>query len=351
MTAPVLDRVIGQARAVHQLDASIATPVHAYLFLGPPGTGKREAALAFAAAITCPSGGCGVCPSCCEVLALRHPDVVVVERQGASIQVPQAQEVVRLAMRSPRAARFQVLILVDFHLVEQAAPVLLKTLEEPPETTVVIVVADSLPPDLLTIASRCVTVSFDALAGTDVVRMLVKEGADVAVATAVADVAGGRLDRARLLLGEAGFFSRLERWRSIPSRLDGTGATVVILAEELVAASLEPLESVKARQSAELEALASQAERFGERAIPGRAAIEDRHRREQRRVRADEMRAGFATLAGVYRARLDGPQGTPGVSASLRAVELIAEAAERLQRNVNEVLLLEWLLLRLDSLA
>ncbi len=351
MTAPVLGRVVGQARAVRQLDASIATPVHAYLFLGPPGTGKREAALAFAAALTCPSGGCGGCPSCSEVLALRHPDVVLVERQGASIQVSQAQEVVRLAMRSPRAARFQVLILVDFHLVEQAAPVLLKTLEEPPETTVVIVVADSLPPDLLTIASRCVTVTFDALAGTDVVRMLVKEGADVAVATAVADVAGGRLDRARLLLGEEGFFRRVERWRSIPSRLDGTGATVVILAEELVAASLEPLEAVKARQSAELEALASQAERFGERTISGRAAIEDRHRREQRRVRADEMRAGLATLAGVYRARLDGPQGTQVSSASLRAVELIAEAAERLQRNVNEVLLLEWLLLRLDSLA
>ncbi|MDA8264090.1 MAG: hypothetical protein M0T79_01835 [Actinomycetota bacterium] len=351
MTAPVLERVVGQARAVRQLDASIATPVHAYLFLGPPGTGKREAALAFAAALTCPSGGCGACPSCGEVLALRHPDVVLVERQGASIQVPQAQEVVRLAMRSPRAARLQVLILVDFHLVEQAAPVLLKTLEEPPETTVLIVVADSLPPDLRTIASRCVTVSFDALAGTDVVRMLVKEGADVDVATAVADVAGGRLDRARLLLGEAGFFSRLERWKSVPARLDGTGATVVILAEELVAASLEPVEAVKSRQSAELEALAAQAERFGERTIAGRAAIEDRHRREQRRVRADEMRAGLATLAGVYRARLDGSQGTQVVSTSLRAVELISEAAERLQRNVNDVLLLEWLLLRLDSLA
>lgn len=351
MTAPVLERVVGQVRAVQQLDASIATPVHAYLFLGPAGTGKREAAMAFAAALTCPRGGCGVCEWCREALAGRHPDVVVVERQGASIQVPQAQEVVRLALRTPRAARFQVLVLVDFHLVEQAAPVLLKTIEEPPDTTVVLVLAENVPPDLLTIASRCATVNFEPLARADVISVLLREGADMAVATAVADVAGGRLDRARRLVSEEGFFERLERWRSVPSRLDGTGATVVLLAEELVAAASEPVEAVKARQAAEMAELAAQAERLGERTVPGRSLIEERHRREQRRARTDEMRAGLATLAGVYRGRLEGSPPPPVMSAALRAVELVGEAAERLTRNVNDVLLLEWLLLRLDSLA
>jgi DNA polymerase III subunit delta' len=351
VTTPVLERIVGQPRAVQQLEASIASPVHAYLFLGPPGTGKREAALAFAAALTCPDGGCGTCEACSEALAGRHPDVVVVERQGASIRVPEAQEVVRLALRTPRAARFQVLILVDFHLVEQAAPVLLKTIEEPPDTTVVLVLAENVPPDLVTIASRCVTVNFDPLAGADIVSVLVREGADAATAAAVADVAGGRLDRARLLVSEEGFIERLDRWRSLPSRLDGTGATVVLLAEELVAAASEPVETVKARQAAELAELAAQSERLGERAIPGRAAIEDRHRREQRRVRTDEMRAGLATLAGVYRGRLEGSPPAHTMSTALRAVELVGEAAERLTRNVNDLLLLEWLLLRLDSLA
>lgn len=350
MNAPVLDRIVGQPRAVQLLDASVAHPVHAYLFLGPAGTGKREAAMAFAAALTCPNGGCGTCPSCLETLAGRHPDVVVIERQGASILVPQAQEVVRLALRTPRAARFQVLVLVDFHLVEQAAPVLLKTIEEPPDTTVVLVLAENVPPDLVTIASRCSTVNFDPLASEDVVSVLVREGAAVAAATAVADVAGGRLDRARLLVSEDGFFERLERWRSVPTRLDGTGATVVLLAEELVSAAAEPVEAVKVRQAAEMEELAAQAERQGERSIPGRAVIEERHRREQRRVRTDEMRAGLATLAGVYRARLDGSPPAV-VSTALRAIDLVGEAAERLTRNVNDMLLLEWLLLRLDSLA
>jgi len=350
VTTPVLERIVGQPRAVQQLEASIASPVHAYLFLGPPGTGKREAALAFAAALTCPDGGCGTCEACSEALAGRHPDVVVVERQGASILVPQAQEVVRLALRTPRAAPFQVLVLVDFHLVEQAAPVLLKTIEEPPDTTIVLVLAENVPPDLVTIASRCSTVNFDPLASADVVNVLVREGAAVAAATAVADVAGGRLDRARLLVSEDGFFERLERWRSVPTRLDGTGATVVLLAEELVGAAAEPVEAVKVRQAAEMADLAAQAERQGERSVPGRTVIEDRHRREQRRVRTDEMRAGLATLAGVYRTRLEGSP--PAVmSAALRAIDLVGEAADRLTRNVNDVLLLEWLLLRLDSLA
>jgi DNA polymerase-3 subunit delta' len=136
----------------------------------------------------------------------------------------------------------------------------------------------------------------------------------------------------------------------VPTRLDGTGATVVLLAEELVGAAAEPVEAVKARQAAEMAEMAAQAERQGERSIPGRAVIEDRHRREQRRVRTDEMRAGLATLAGVYRTRLEGSP-LAVMSAALRAIDLVGEAADRLTRNVNDVLLLEWLLLRLDSLA
>jgi DNA polymerase-3 subunit delta' len=143
----------------------------------------------------------------------------------------------------------------------------------------------------------------------------------------------------------------LERWRSVPGRLDGTGATVVLMAEELTAAASEPVEAVKARQATEIAGLVAQAERAGERAIAGRAIIEDRHRREQRRVRTDEMRAGLATLASVYRARLDGSPPLQVLSTALRAVELVGEAADRLTRNVNDILLLEWLLLRLDSLA
>lgn len=349
--APVFDRIIGQSAAVTLLRASVAAPVHAYLFLGRPGTGRRETAVAFAAALFCPRGGCGECDICLATLAGRHPDLVVVERQGASISVPQAQEVTRLSVRSPRAAPYQVLVLVDFHLVEKAGPALLKTIEEPPETTVIIVLAESVPADFVTIASRCVRVEFRPLTEGDVAAALVREGADLVTADAVAQASGGRLDRARLLVRDEGFAERLEAWRQVPQHLDGTGASTVALAEALVAAASQPVEIVKTRQAEELAHLSELAEQAGERAIPGRAALEERFRREQRRVRTDELRAGLAALAATYRGRLESLPQHSAVATQIKAIGLLDEAADRLSRNVNETLLLEWLLLRLDRLV
>ncbi|MGO9195561.1 MAG: ATP-binding protein [Acidimicrobiales bacterium] len=347
--APVLDRIVGQPSALRLLRASVAQPLHAYLFVGPPGTGREEAASAFAAALFCPEGGCGVCTVCQETLAGRHPDLVVVERKGASISVAQASEVVRLASRTPRAAPYQVLVLVDFHLLGTAAPSLLKTIEEPPDTTVIIVTAESVPADFVTIASRCARVEFRPLAEPDLVDALTREGTDRLTAEAVAQVAQGRLDRARVLMGDEGFSERIARWRQLPSRLDGTGATAAKLAAELVAAANETVEVVKTSQSAELERLADEAKAAGERGVPGRAEIDARHRREQRRVRTDDLRAGLATLAGVFRSRLGG--GSASAKTAIQAIELIDEAAARLLLNVNEVLLLEWLLVELDRLG
>ena len=348
--APVLDRVRGQPEVVRLLRGSLRTPLHAYLFLGPLGTGRRDAAIAFAAALLCPDGGCGQCPSCLEVLAGRHPDLAVIERAGASILVDQAREVGRMALRTPRVARYQVLVLVDFDLVDKAAPALLKTIEEPPDTTVIILIAEAVPRSFVTIASRCVQAQFKPLDAGTVVEVLTAEGVEVATAAAVAEAAGGRLDRARLLARDLGFAERLHRWRTVPSRLDGTGTRVAELADELVAAAGEPLEVVRARQAEELALLQEEAERRGERGVPGRAAIEERHRREQRRVRTDELRAGLDALLSVYRERLVASQvSAQRLRATLAAMAAIDEAATRLSRNVNETMLLQWLILRLDT--
>jgi DNA polymerase-3 subunit delta' len=132
--------------------------------------------------------------------------------------------------------------------------------------------------------------------------------------------------------------------------LDGTGSRVAELADELVAAAGEPLEVVRARQAEELALLQEEAERGGERGVPGRAAIEERHRREQRRVRTDELRAGLDALLSVYRERLVAPQvSAQRLRTTLAAMAAIDEAATRLSRNVNETMLLQWLILRLDT--
>jgi DNA polymerase-3 subunit delta' len=348
--APVLDRLRGQPEVVRVLRASIEAPLHAYLFIGPPGTGRRDAAVAFAAGLMCPNGGCGECASCTETLALRHPDLAVVERVGASISVPQAQEVVRMALRTPRAARYQVIILDEFDIVDEAAPVLLKTIEEPPDTTVIIITGETVPRPFVTIASRCVRVQFKPLEIESIVEVLAGEGVELATASAVAEAAGGRLDRARLLAQDPGFVDRLHRWRTIPGQLDGTGAKIAELADALVASANEPLELVRARQAEELAGLLEEAERRGDKAIAGRSAIDARHKRELRRVRTDELRAGLDALLAVYRDRLSAPEiPLPRLRTTLAAMAALDEAALRLSRNVNETMLLQWLLLRLDN--
>lgn len=347
--APVFGRVAGQPSATALLAASAHQPLHAYLFVGPPGTGRREAAGAFAAALFCPDGGCGTCVVCTEVLAERHPDYVVVERVGASISIEQAHEVARAAIRTPRSAPFQVLVLVDFHLVGGAAPALLKTIEEPPATTVIIVLAESVPPAFVPIASRCLTVEFEPLSDEVVAEVLEREGLEHGEALTVAAAAAGRLDRARVLARDPGFSARLARWRAVPTSLDGTGARVAELAEELLAGANEPVEVVAARQAEELEALAAEAKQRGERGVAGRAAIDERHRREQRRVRTDELRAGLGALGAVYRERLRGPMTPQRLEATVEAIEAIDDVSGRLGRNINESLVLQWLFLQLDS--
>ena len=353
-TAPgepvVLERIVGQPAAAALLRSSLQRPVESYLFVGAAGSGTRDAALSFSAALVCPLGGCGECEVCIEALAERHPDVIVIERSGASISVAEAQAVTALAQRTPTAGRRQVIILVDFHLVSQAAPALLKTIEEPPSTTTFIVLADHVPPALATIASRCMTVAFTTLDEESIAQALIADGVEEAAAHLAAAGAGGRLDRARLLALDEGFVARQDRWRAVPERLDGSGATVAVLAAELHAAADELVDVLKERQAAELQALLEEAARFGERRLAGRQAIEDRHRREQRRVRTDELRAGLAILASVYRSRLESASlpshRVLGVTAALSAIDAASTA---LVRNPNELLLLQHLLLELDG--
>src|SRR3954469_9370994 len=169
------DGVLGQPGVVAQLRAAVAAPVHAYLLLGPPGAGSRAAAEAFAAALLCPNGGCGECRDCRLALADEHPDVMLYTPQGASMLRTDGEEIVRLAMRSPVEGRRKVLVLTDMHRVSVVAPMLLKTIEEPPASTIFVVLADHVPTELVTIASRCVRIDVPPLAASTVRDVLVGE--------------------------------------------------------------------------------------------------------------------------------------------------------------------------------
>ena len=342
--------IIGQQAATDQLRSSTLAPVHAYLFAGPSGVGKLSAARAFAAALLCPRGGCGHCSVCVRALAQAHPDLLVVEREGASISVDQAREILRLAMRSPLEGDRKVLVLVDFHLVTVAAPTLLKIIEEPPPSTVFIVLAEQVTPELVTIASRCVVVPFAALGTRVLGSQLVAEGASADQARRAAEMSGGRLDRARLLVSDRSLGERLAFWEQVPQRLDGTGAAVSVVAAETVALldqiAVGPLAE---RQQAEVDALEARLEASGARGATGvRKELGDRHKREQKRVRDDELRYGLAVISRRY-AALTVVGGEDG-RAALAALTQISDANQHLERNPNLLLLLQSLYLRLPRL-
>jgi DNA polymerase-3 subunit delta' len=347
MVPSVLQHIVGQPDAVLQLAAAASAPVHAYLFVGPAGSGKRAAARAFAATLICAHGGCGLCRDCRLTLAGRHPDVREIERTGPAISVDQADEIVRSAALAPIESPRKVMILDEFHLLRaEGAARLLKTIEEPPGSTTFLVLADDVPPELVTVASRCVRIDFRALADADVTSVLLAEGHDADHAALAARAAGGNLDRARVLVIDPGLVVRREAFERLPRRLDGTGAAVVKAVDELlglIEAAAAPLQE---RQAIEVAALDVRVEQVGERGS-GRRALEERHKREARRHRVDELRAGLAVLAAAYRDEL--VAGSRDAAGAVSAVARIHDAIEVLDRNPNEALLLQDLFLRLPA--
>jgi DNA polymerase-3 subunit delta' len=343
------------------LKAAARRPVHAYLLHGPPGSGKRSAARGLAAALLCPDGGCGRCNTCRRALAGSHPDLVVVERSGASLDVDDARAIVTRAQRRPLESDRQVLMVTDVHLADRAAPALLNTVEEPPPATVFVLVADDLPASLATIVSRCVKVPFDAVSEASVAAWLMDRGVERDLAESVAGASGGRLDRARLLVSDAGFVNRQEQWRAVPARLDGSGAQAAVVASELLELADQALAPLREEHSKRLAALAEQAEISGSKGIPGRKQVEDGNKREERRWRTDDLRFGLATLASVYRDRLvatadsDDREHSSGSAAearrSVRQIEAIGLASIALDRNANESLLMEALMVELSGMV
>lgn len=341
--------VVGQGRAVASLQAAASRPVHAYLLVGPAGSGKRAAARAFAGAllaIDASERGADVERAIELSLEEAHPDLHVFEPEGASLTVGDAEDIVTAASRSPVEGRRKVLVLDEFHKVQQAGPALLKTIEEPPPSTVFVILAEEVPKDLVAIASRAVRIELGPVPQDAVAERLVHEGVDRDTALTTAAAAGGDLHRARLLARDPSLVVRRDSWASIPHRIDGTGHVAAALVDEVVShidAAQAPLDE---RQEGERGALEDQISAYGLRPTE-RKELEKRHKREVRRHRTAEIRFGLAVLGGEYRDRLAAAHDPAPYVQALRDIQAAAEA---LVRNPNEVLLLQALVVGLPPL-
>jgi DNA polymerase-3 subunit delta' len=344
----IWDDVVGQQPAVEQLRAAADRgPVHAYLFVGPAGSTKFEAARAFAARMI--SGGEDRDVRDARLaLVGEHPDVREVRREGARISKPQAAEIVRLASLAPVEGAKKVIVLDEFHLLQpDGAAVMLKTIEEPPDSTTFIILCDFVPHELITISSRCARIDFRPIGADVIAARLLIEGINPAGAMVASKAALGNLDRARVLATDPALAERRKAFADAPHRLNGTGSVAMQTAAELLELIDAAAEPLIIRHQAEIDELDARIKEHGERGS-GKKQLEDRHKRELRRHRTDELRSGLATLAATYRDRATaaatGTGGIVNVEGCAQAVMRVHETLEAFERNPNERLLLEALL-------
>ena len=280
MTHCVWDDIVGQDRVASFLRTAVENDAvsHAYLFVGPPGSGKGVAARGLACAVFCDDGGCGSCPTCYRVRHGGHPDVHVIAPEGAAGYLKdQVAEIIRDVNLTPAEGPLKVYIVASADLFNDAsANAFLKTLEEPPDDVVIVLMSHSYDAVLPTIASRCQVVRFRRIPATESAAILVAQtGADTAEAGIALAAAGGVVAHAREFLSSPGrrearaYILRTLSDLSVADDLD-----VLTAAKELLAAVKAPLEDVKALQTAEM----------GERADflgkGGGKALEERHKRE-----------------------------------------------------------------------
>jgi DNA polymerase III subunit delta' len=335
-------QVIGQPDVVAELQAAVASPAamtHAWLFTGPPGSGRSVAARAFAAALQCPDGGDGTCHACRTVLAGTHADVQSVVPEGLSIGVDWARELIRVAGRAPSQGRWQIVLVEDAdRMTEQASNAVLKMLEEPPPRTLFLLCAPSLHPEdvPVTVRSRCRVVGLRTPPVEAVADVLVRrDGVDAALAAWAAGAAGGHVGRARRLARDEG--ARLARKAVLDVPLSLVSLTACLdAADDLVGAAKEESDAaVSALDSAETEAVKASLG-VGARG-PGVAAasrgaaqlkdLEKRQKSRATRLGRDSLDRALVDLAGLYRDALV-LAATGGEAPSLNHPDRRADAEE-----------------------
>jgi len=276
---------------------------HSWLFTGPPGSGRSNAAIAFAAALLCEQGGCATCINCTSVIDGSHADIELIQTEGLSIKVNEVRELITRTSWSPSVGNYRVVVIEDAdRLTESAANALLKVIEEPGARTVWLLCAPTLTDIIPTIRSRCRHLTLRTPSISAVAKLLIeRDDIDPKMAEFAASAAQGHIGKAKYLATNKEARETREKILKIPSTITDLASafeaanTVLELAKEQ--AKLE----AETRDEAELTKLKDSYGTTGSRLATGGSKAVNELEKEQKnridRIKKDFIYSTFIDLS------------------------------------------------------
>lgn len=314
----VFDELVGQSHIVSSLKDAVRASrngeetqemTHAWLFTGPPGSGRSSAAIAFAAALICPDGGCGTCIDCRTAKAGGHADVEVLRTEGLSIKVDEVRELLQRVAWAPSVGGWRVVVMEDAdRLTESAANALLKAIEEPGARTVWLLCAPTLFDVLPTIRSRARHLQLRTPSNSDVAEVLVRrDGISPVMADFAARVSQGHIGRARRLAGDESIRSRRNTIMNLPlsiTDISSAFAAAATLVELATAEANAQSDARSEKESQELGLAWGQGATGRGMATGGARALKELEKEQKSRATRmvrDSLDGALLDLATLYR--------------------------------------------------
>jgi len=305
----VFNELIGQSHIVETLGAAVNAAAtgqdsqemtHAWIFTGPPGSGRSSAAIAFAQALVCKSNGCGACNDCVTAKSGAHPDVEILKSEGLSIKIDEVRELLTRTAWAPSMGGWRVVIMEDAdRLTESAANALLKAIEEPGLRTVWLLCAPTLHDILPTIRSRCRHIQLHTPSNDDVANFLVvKHQVSPRMADFAARVSQGHIGRARHLATNETVRNRRNSILAIPAQINSISSAYAAAAKLVELANEESTAITEQLDEKEYEALSTALGKGGGKALK---ELEKEQKSRATRITRDTLDGALLDLVTFYR--------------------------------------------------
>ena len=378
----VFSSLIDQSEVVNVLQEAVKSAhnkgdltqgmTHAWLFTGPPGSGRSNAAIAFAAALVCKNSGCSNCADCMATITNSHADVELIKTEGLSIKIDEIRELISRASWAPSVAAWRVVVIEDAdRLTDSAANALLKVVEEPGLRTVWLLCAPTLTDVLPTIRSRCRHLSLRMPSTKAITKLLIeRDSIDSVTAEFVAKASGGHIGRARRLATDTNAKENRKNIMKLPFAIKDVASAFKAAQYLVEAAKADALADSETKDDLEISKLKEAWGASGSKLAAGGSKVVKELEKEQKsrstRMIRDYLDRALLDLSTLYRDVLLVQSGsndllinedlkseisklaaTEGPPRTLKKIEAILKTRSNLAQNAAPLLLIEALMCEL----